>query len=64
MKKLTVTQCLNSEYWGPERTPEQSKYEYQVVQVVNSTTPQIHAVLSKDELDIYCASTDWTVTIK
>ena len=58
MKLLFVIQCL------PEiSTPGNWTHEYLVSKVVNSTSPEINERLTKPELDKYCESEDWKVTI-
>ena len=39
-------------------------YQYVVKKVTNSVTPHILDALTKDELDVFCESEDWEVTIK
>ena len=64
MKKLSLTQVYSSRYTGPVTTPAVEKYVYKVTQVVGATRPCIDETLIKDEVDNYCESEDWTVTIK
>lgn len=63
MKKLIVEQKLNQAYLG-DHTPDVDPHLYLVVQVVNAVNPKIRDQLTVDELETYCNSTDWTVTIK
>ena len=36
---------------------------YIVGKVTNSLTPHVGSTLKSDELEVYCASDDWTVTV-
>ncbi len=63
MKRLAVQQHLNPAYLG-DSTPDEPKHLYKVVQVIDCTTPAISTDLTQAEVDTYCESDDWTVTIK
>lgn len=63
MKKLYVHQQLNSEYRGPEHTPELDRYVYVVDKVINSTSPTIMDSLTKGQVDELCEADDWKVTV-
>ena len=67
MKTMNVTQVLNS-HWEPTPGGKVDKngnnyYVYQVDRVTDSTTPEIREILRKEELDLFCESDDWKVTI-
>ncbi len=62
MKTMKVQVHINPEFYG-ESTPTQPMKLYKVVQVTNSIKPEISAELHPDELDVYCMSDAWNVTI-
>jgi len=54
MKKMTLKQAQI----------EEKKFEYLVVQVVNSTKPKVGERLTEAATASYCNNAAWTVTIK
>lgn len=64
MKTLNVEQVYDPDWpLDPANQNDPARYNYSVVKVTNSTTPQLHRELSAAELDVYCESDDWEVTI-
>lgn len=53
MKKLTLKQ----------QQIEENKYQYRVLQVVNSVKPKVNAALSEAEASRFCRDVKWSVTI-
>jgi hypothetical protein len=43
---------------------EENKFEYLVVQVVDSPNPKIGERLTETQVNSFCANAQWTVTIK
>ena len=69
MKTLLLEQRLNPEWKIDPTKPDggqsdPDRWLYLVMKVTNSTTPRITDVMTREEADVYCASTDWEVTIK
>ena len=58
-KQLHVRQSLQ---FDPQ-APDNCRTDYTVTKVTNSVTPPIHDKLSGDDLEVYCQSDDWSVTI-
>ena len=54
MKKLFLKQHQVAE----------ERFRYEVIQVVNQTTPRIGSLLSESETDLFCEDPTWNVTIK
>ncbi len=64
MKKLYVEQVHDESVAPAQLQPGQPwPKAYKVTKVVNATVPQIFEVLKPDQLDIYCESDLWDVTI-
>lgn len=61
MKTLRVTQILDSRADFLDKTTP--NYYYRVAKVSNSTTPNIAQDLTQKELEVYCKSDAWEVTI-
>ena len=63
MKKLFVSQVFNPEYVGPDHTPDIDVHRYQVDKVLNSVTPQVYDYFTVAELQVFCDSDAWEVTV-
>ncbi len=62
MKRLHVTQVYNRDYFG-DSTPDVDKHVYKVTKVIDSTGPTINTELTKQEVQNYCESESWQVTV-
>ena len=63
MKTMNVTQQLNPEYMGQLNTPGIDQWIFKVTKVMDSVEPEIHARLTKRQIDSYCKREDWKVVI-
>ncbi len=63
MKTMKVEHIFNPEYFPGDNPQGRSPKVYKVKQVTDSITPEINTCLSPDEMDVYCESDDWKVTI-
>ena len=61
MKTLKVDQVYDG--YDTDTNPPRLKHKYKVTKVTNSTTPCILDHLTIDQLNVYCISEDWEVTI-
>ncbi len=70
-RKLYVKQVVDPN-WQPSATSpkayneslnDPNRFLFHVKKVLNSSTPNIWAELTHDELDVYCNSENWEVTI-
>lgn len=65
MKTLNVVQVFDRvEQSAVDPTRNISRYNYKVMRVTNSIVPNILDLLTGPELDDYCESENWEVTIK
>ena len=62
MKRLTVQQRLNPEYFGPS-TPDVPKNVYVVTKIIDAIEPHIGEALTAEYIKEYCDSDAWTVTV-
>lgn len=65
MKTLLLEQNHNPEWHiNPDNLDDPDRYRYRPMKVTNSTTPVIYDSLTKEQVDVYCESDEWEVTIK
>ena len=63
-KTLVVNQVFKCATYDRTTETHKSEYFYRPVKVTNSVTPKIGENLSLEQLDGYCESDEWSVTIK
>lgn len=64
MKTLRLDQTVNTDWKiNPDQIHDPDRYRWKVTKVTNSSTPKIWDLLTQEEVDVYCASDEWEVTI-
>ncbi len=65
MKTLQLEQNVNRDWTvNPDNLDDPDRYRWKVIKVTNSTTPKTYELLEQEQVDVYCASDEWEVTIK
>ena len=64
MYYLTVQQRFNPAYVSSDITPDVDRHRYCVVKLINATAPAIGDYLTKAELNAFCETDTWKVTVQ